>query len=116
MGGTQWYLSHNLTFLLFSRLKDEASELRPRKNTETDTQTVSDLEDAKKKIEAVSTEKEIKLKLQNFPKAEEDYEKQSEALLEKSREEVESQKIIITELEKKNEAILKQLKFQGKMF
>ena len=110
MGGTRWYLSHYSTFLLFSRLKDEASELRPRKNTETDTQTVSDLEDAKKKIEAVSTEKEIKLKLQNFPK------KQSEVLLEKSREEVESQKIIITELEKKNEAILKQLKFQGKIF
>ena len=90
---------------MFSRLKDEASELRPRKNTETDTQTVSDLEDAKKKIEVVSTEKEIKLKLQKFPMAEEDYKKK-----------VENHKIIITELEKKNEAILKQLKFQGKIF
>ena len=90
---------------MFSRLKDVASELRPRKNTETDTQTVSDLEDVKKKIEAVSTEKfENKLKLQNFQKGEEDYKK-----------EVENQKIIITALEKKNEAILKQLKFQGKI-
>ena len=74
--------------------------------------TVSDLEDAKKEIETVTAENsELVLILQNCEEAAEG-KKELEALLEKSREEAEEQ---ITKLEKKNEATLKQLKFQGRI-
>ena len=107
---------------------------RPQKETETERQikalqkmlkekedrmkeTVSNLEDAKKEIKTAAAEKlELMLKLQNYQKAKESDKNHFEALLEKSREEVENQKTTIAKLEKKNEETLKQLKFQGKYF
>ena len=69
---------------------------------------VADLEAAKKEIQAVTEEKtELEVKLKNCQKAEEDKKQ--------LREEVENQKTTITKLEEKNEATLKQLKFQGKI-
>ena len=111
-------------------------EPRPQMDSETETQlkkiealqkmfgfndhklkeTVSELEDAKKEIETVTAEKlKLVLKLKNCQNAKEEDKKHFEALLEKSREDVENQKITITQLEKKNEATEKQLKFQGKI-
>ena len=69
--------------------------------------TASDLEDAKKEIKTLTDEKTgLEVKLKNCKKADEEKKQ--------LREEVQNQNGIISKLEKKNEELQKQLKFQGK--